>query len=170
MSGNREKPHMVILPEDRANEQIANGFKLSLNINYRAIRVEKPAGGWLTVVQKFKTELVPEMQKYPACVTVMLIDFDCKAGGFYQHRLNQVTKEIPEGLKNRVFVLGVLTEPEDIKDARNRERKTFEKIGETLAEGCPDSKNSLWKDVLMKHNEDQLQHILKSVRPFLFTV
>lgn len=168
MSGNREKPHIVILPEDRANEQIANGFKLSLSVNSRAIRVAKPAGGWLTVVQKFKTELVPEMQKYTACITVILIDYDCYEGRSYEDRLRQVTLAIPDDLKDRVFVLGVLTEPENLRDAKKKERKTFEIIGETLALGCPDNKSELWKHELLRHNGDELDRILLLVRPFLF--
>jgi len=169
MSINRYKPHVIILPEDKADEEIANGFMVSPNINYRAIQVDKPAGGWLTVVEKFKTELVPEMQKYTACITVMLIDFDCYDGRSYEDRLRQVTLAIPDDLKDRVFVLGVLTEPEDLRDAREKERKTFEIIGETLAVGCPDNKSELWKHELLMHNEDEINRILLSVRSFLFT-
>ena len=166
MNINRYKPHLIVLPEDRADEEIANGFILPLHINDRAIKVDKPAGGWLDVVQKFKTELVPEMQKYTACLAVMLIDFDCYEGRSYKDRLYQVTNEIPDELKNRVFVLGVLTEPEKLK---TKSRKNFEKIGETLAEGCPDKKNELWMDELLIHNEDELSRIMLSVKPFLFS-
>ncbi|MBZ4220531.1 MAG: hypothetical protein LAC69_10235 [Chlorobium sp.] len=167
MSINRYKPYVIILPEDRADEEIANGFKLSMNINTRAIQVDKPAGGWLTVVQKFKTELVPEMQKYAACITVMLIDFDCYEGSSHEDRLYKVTGEIPDDLKHRVFVLGVLSEPEKLK---TKSKMSFEKIGETLADGCPENKSELWMDELLKHNETELSRILLSVRPFLFCV
>ena len=167
MSGNREKLHVIVLPEDEANEKIANGFLLSLNINARAIIIDKYAGGWRKVVSKFTDQLVPEMRKYRACATVLLIDFDCYEGSSYEDRLHKVTRAIPDDLKNRVFVLGVLSEPEKLKA---KSRMSFEKIGETLADGCPDNKNELWKDELLKHNEGELSRILLLVRPFLFSV
>ena len=96
-----------------------------------------------------------------------MIDFDCYEGSSHEDRLHKVTREIPDDLKNRVFVLGVLSEPEKLK---SNSRMSFEKIGETLADGCPDNKNELWKDELLKHNEDELSRILALVRPFLFRV
>ncbi len=132
MSGNREKPHVVVLPEDEANEKIANGFILSLNINARAIIIDKYAGGWRKVVSKFQDQLVPEMRKYRACVVVLLIDFDCYEGSSHNDRLSTVTCNIPDDLKNRVFVLGVLSEPEKLK---TKSKMSFEKIGEILADG-----------------------------------
>ncbi|MEI7824946.1 MAG: hypothetical protein WCI01_06575 [Chlorobiaceae bacterium] len=167
MSGNREKPHIIVLPEDEANEKIANGFILSLNSNARSIIIDKYTGGWRKVVSKFLDQLVPEMRKYRACVVVLLIDFDCYEGSSHQNRLHQVTREIPDDLKNRVFVLGVLSEPEKL---RSKCRMSFEKIGETLAEGCPDNINGLWMDELLKHNQDELSRILLAVRPFLCCV
>jgi hypothetical protein len=170
MSKNRDKPHVIILPEDEANEKIANGFILSLNINSRAIIIDKYAGGWRKVVSKFTVQLVPEMRRrFINSIVVLLIDFDCYEGRAYEDRLRQVTLAIPDDLKERVFVLGVLTEPEDLRDAKKKERKTFETIGETLAEGCPDNKSKLWKHELLRHNEDELNRILLSVRPFLFS-
>jgi hypothetical protein len=68
---------------------------------------------------------------------------------------------------NRAFVLGVLSEPEKLK---TKCKMSFEKIGETLAEGCPDNKHELWMDELLKHNEGELSRILLLVRPFLFSV
>jgi hypothetical protein len=165
MSGNREQPHVIVLPEDEANEKIANGFILSLNINARAIIIDKYAGGWRKVVSKFLDQLVPEMRKYRACLAVLLIDFDCYEGSSHQDRLYKVTGEIPDDLKNRVFVLGVLSEPEKL---RAKSRMSFEKIGETLADGCPENKSELWMDELLRHNETELSRILLSVRPFLF--
>ncbi len=167
MSGNREKSHIIVLPEDEANEKIANGFLLSLNINARSIIIDKYAGGWRKVVSKFLDQLVPEMRKYRACVAILLIDFDCYEGSSHEDRLHKVTGEIPDDLKNRVFVLGVLSEPEKLKA---KSRMSFEKIGETLAEGCPETKSELWMDELLKHNEDELSRILVLVRPFLFLV
>lgn len=49
MSINAYKPHLLVLPEDDANRQIADGFVLDSNCNYRAIQVLRVAGGWLKV-------------------------------------------------------------------------------------------------------------------------
>ena len=163
MSVNRYKPHIIVLPEDRANEEITNGFIQAPNVDYRAIQVERPARGWTKVVKKkITTQLVPIMRQFKESFTVLLMDFDQN-----EDRLNLVTSKIPEDLKDRVFVLGVLSEPEYLKRKIN---KTFEEIGGSLAEDCPDNKNKLWRDDLLRHNEIELDRIIPSVQPFLFKV
>jgi hypothetical protein len=162
MSINRYKPYIIVLPEDRANEEITNGFILAPNINNRAIKVERPAKGWLKVVEKFTTQLVPEMRQFTDSFVVLLMDFDQ-----HEDRLTFVTSQIPEELKDRVFVLGVLSEPENLKRNIN---KTFEEIGDSLAKDCPDNKNELWRHDLLRHNETELDRIVSSVQPFLFRV
>lgn len=160
MSSNNYQPHILVLPEDDANRQIAIGFLLEPNINNRAIQVLPPAHGWKKVVDNFREIYVPQMRKYKYRRIVLLIDFDHRAD-----RLRLVTDEIPEELKNRVFVLGVLSEPEELKRKIN---KTFEKIGQSLAEDCPDNKNELWQDTLLKHNDSELDRFMLSVKAFLF--
>jgi hypothetical protein len=162
---NRYKSHIIVLPEDDADQQIVNGIKLSSRINDRAVIVDKPAKGWLNVVTKFTEQIVPEMQKYLSCYTVLLIDFDCKKGQSYEPRLTQVKKNIPDNLKDRVFVLGVLSEPEKL---RSKHRMSLEIIGKTLVQDCPENKNHLWNDELLTHNEIELNKLLLSVRSFLF--
>ena len=162
MSVNRYKSHVIVLPEDRANEEIANGFIQSLTVKNRAIQIERPAKGWGKVVEKFKEQLVPEMRKYEKSITVLLIDFDQQ-----EDRFSSVATQIPDDLKDRVFVIGVLSEPESLK---RKVKMTFEQIGNSLAEDCPDNKNELWEDDLLKHNETELDRILISVKSFLFTI
>jgi len=151
-----------VLPEDRANEEITNGFILAPNINDRAIKVERPAKGWRKVVEKFTTQLVPEMRQFTESFVVLLMDFDQR-----EDRLARVKSQIPEDLQDRVFVLGVLSEPENLKKNIN---KTFEEIGDSLAKDCPDNKNELWSHDLLRHNKTELDRIVSSVRPFLFRV
>lgn len=50
---NKYKPHVLVLPEDDANRQIANGFLLNSNLNRNAIQILPIAGGWLKVVDTF---------------------------------------------------------------------------------------------------------------------
>ena len=160
MSINRYKPHIIVLPEDRANEEITNGFIQAPNVNNCAIQVERPANGWGKVVEKFTEQLIPEMRKFTERITVLLIDFDQ-----HKNRLDIVKKEIPDDLKDRVFVLGVLSEPENLKREIN---KTFEEIGDFLAKDCPDNKNELWGHDLLRHNGTELDLIIPLVQPFLF--
>ncbi len=91
---------------------------------------------------------------------VLLIDFDDN-----ENRLSYVESHIPDDLKARVFVLGVLSEPENLRTDIN---KDFEQIGEALAKDCPDNTNELWGHNLLKHNKGELERMASSVKPFLF--
>lgn len=54
---NLYKPHLLVLPEDEADQQLANGIKLSINIKNGALIIDKPAKGWLNVVKKFTAQV-----------------------------------------------------------------------------------------------------------------
>jgi hypothetical protein len=160
MSRNRYQPHIIILPEDRANEEIANGFIEYPNVNERAIQIERPAGGWGKVIEKFREVHVPEMRLFTKRMIVLLIDFDRS-----EDRFSYVESQIPHDLKERVFVLGVQSNPESL---RRDIQKNFEGIGEILAKDCSDNTNQLWGHALLKHNKTELERMILSVKPFLF--
>ncbi len=161
MSTNRHKLHILILPEDDANRQIATGFILNESLNQRAIQVLPSAGGWKRVVEKFKDDYISTMLQYPNRMIVLMIDFD----NDQEARLSFVKHEIPDYLINRVFVVGVKSEPENLK----REiRKTFEGIGEALANDCSDNTNKTWSHALLIHNKVEVDRMISLVRPFLF--
>jgi len=162
MSVNHYQPHVFVLPEDDANRQIVNGFILDINLNDRTIQVLPPAGGWKKVVEKFTNDYASTMRKYPYRMIILLIDFDED-----KDRLNYVKHQIPDDLKNRVFVIGVLSEPETLRRDIN---KNFEKIGEALAQDCSDNTNELWGHELLKHNNTELDRLISSVKPFLFNL
>lgn len=157
---NRYKPHLLVLPEDDANRQIANGFLLDSKLNSRAIQVLPEAGGWEDVVEKFKSDYASTMRQYSHRRIALLIDFDQD-----ENRLDYVKQNIPSDLEDRVFVLGVLSEPERL---RSDIKKNFEEIGETLANDCSDDTNELWGHELLKHNKTELSRMVYSVKPFLF--
>lgn len=157
---NREKEHILVLPEDRANEEIANGFIQIPSVNNRIIKIERPAGGWKKVLKRFEAEHIAVMRQYSKTKVVLLIDFDRR-----EDRLSYVSSQIPNDLKERVFVLGVLSNPEKL---RSDIGKNFEEIGETLANDCPDDTNELWGHELLKHNKTELARMVPSVKPFLF--
>ncbi|MBD2086604.1 hypothetical protein [Coleofasciculus sp. FACHB-542] len=160
MSVNKYQPHLLVLPEDDANRQIANGFLLYSKLNSRAIQVLPEASGWKDVVEKFTNDYASTMRQYPHRIIVLLIDFDQD-----KDRLDYVKQNIPIDLEDRVFVLGVLSEPEKL---RSDIKKNFEEIGETLANDCPDDTNELWEHELLKHNKTELARMVPSVKSFLF--
>lgn len=161
MSVNKYQPHLFILPEDDANRQLANGFLLHQEINQRTVQIRNPAGGCEKVLKKFQTDYLDGMKKYPCRIMLFLIDFDKK-----NERLKYIRSKIPQELADRVFVLGVWSEPEQLRTSTG---KTFEKIGCSLAEGCPKSKNDLWDDNLLRHNQAELERIIASTASFLFS-
>lgn len=161
MSINKHKPHLLVLPEDDANRQIINGFINHVSLNERAIQILPIADGWKKVVDKFTNDHVQTIRNFPQRMIVLVIDFDeC------EDRLSYVESHIPEDIKNRVFVLGVQSNPENLK---RDIQKNFEDIGETLATDCSENKNELWGHNLLKHNKTELERMISSVKPFLFT-
>ena len=157
---NNYLPHIHVLAEDDHNRQIATGFLLELNDN-RAVKVLPLAGGWKKAVEEFKKEHESKMRQFPERMMVFLIDFDNN----YKNRLSYVERYIPEELKARVFVLGVLSEPHNLK---RDIKKSFEKIGEALAKDCSDNTHELWEHNLLKHNKAELDRMASSVKPLLF--
>jgi hypothetical protein len=160
MSPNDFQPHVLVLPEDRANSELANGFLLDPSLARRSIQVLAEAGGWIKVLDCFESAHVARMHKYPQRHMVLLIDFDG-----HDDRLTEARRRIPADLEERVFVLGSMTKPEDLK-------RTFglspEKIGTALARDCREDTNDAWGHDLLKHNTGELNRMRERVRPILF--
>ncbi|MGK7943908.1 MAG: hypothetical protein AB4058_05515 [Microcystaceae cyanobacterium] len=76
MSINSRQPHLLILPEDDANHQIATGFRNNLNVDSRVIQVLGNAGGWEKVIKTFEKTHIAKMQKFRERRMILLIDFD----------------------------------------------------------------------------------------------
>jgi hypothetical protein len=113
MSVNKNLPHILVLPEDKADSQLANGFHLEVDpARQRQMQVLPVAGGWIEVLDRFKADHTIEMERYPTRFMVLLIDFDGK-----EDRLDKAKEVVPNDLKERVFVLGVWGEPEDLRKA-----------------------------------------------------
>jgi hypothetical protein len=158
---NNYLPHIHVLAEDDRNRQIANGFLLELNVDNHAVQVLELADGWKKAVEKFTKEYASEMRQLPERMMVFLIDFDNN----FEKRLSSVERQIPEDLKARVLVLGVLSEPRNLK---TNIKKSYEEIGEALAKDCSDNTHELWEHNLLKHNKGELDRMASSVKPFLF--
>src|SRR5262245_17125751 len=96
-------PHVYVIPEDRADEQLANGFvQYPGPLDVRRISVENPAGGWRHVLKVFEDEYIDLLRRNSNDHVVMLIDFD----GYYEERRKEFEAAIPGDLKDRVFVIG----------------------------------------------------------------
>ncbi|MDI3287949.1 hypothetical protein [Polyangium sp. 15x6] len=151
MSVNKHKPHWLILPEDDANRQIANGFLLAFPD--KNIQVLPPARGWPHVRDSFEREHNGEMQRYPERLMVLLVDFDNQVD-----RRAEVTSEVLDSLRDRVFVLGAYVHPEELKKALGM---SYEKIGKALARECVEGTGETWGHPLLRHNLRDLTRIRK---------
>jgi hypothetical protein len=158
---NRELPHVIVLPEDDANRQLANGFHLLVEWNrQRQMRVLPVAGGWNEVLNLLNTDHAGEMDRWPQRLMVLLIDFDAVA-----NRLQDVQARIPERLRERVFVLGSWTEPEAL---RNAGLGSYEGIGSAMADDCRLGTQAIWGHALLRHNANELDRLRGPVCPILF--
>ena len=91
---------------------------------------------------------------------VLLIDFDGAP-----ERLNLAKTFIPDHLIDRVFVLGVLTEPEKLKTDLGR---PYEAIGMAMAQDCREETDTTWGHALLRHNTVEISRLRDRVRPILF--
>jgi hypothetical protein len=66
MSVNRRQPHVLVLPEDDANVQLANGFHLDPYLSAWKLQLLDAAGGWIKVLDRFVSYHVVEMDLIPA--------------------------------------------------------------------------------------------------------
>lgn len=159
MSVNRHRPHVLLLPEDDANQQIAIEFLLGVESRQQA-RVLAPAGGWGKVLQEFESIHAVEMQKFRERYLVLLIDSDDDV-----HRIGNSMARIPASLADRVFVIGALSEPEKLRKAG---LGSYGKIGSDLAEDCRENTDTVWGHELLQHNASEVARLRQHVRPILF--
>ncbi len=158
---NKERPHVFVLPEDDANRQLANGFQLDYSLDTRRMQVLREAGGWQEVLKCFKVEHVPEMDRNSNRFMVLVIDFDRK-----ENRLDNVKAEVPERLKERVFVLGAWSEPEELRQELGF---SYESIGLAMAKDCREGVDVTWAHDLLRHNAGELERLRRFIRPILFS-
>jgi hypothetical protein len=159
VSVNRYQPHVFVLPEDDANGQLATGFLLDHSLRTRKIQVLPEVGGWTEVLDHFNSEHVAQMDRFPGRRMILLIDFDGNT-----NRVNQAKAAIPPRLASRVFILGTLTEPEDLKT----DLGTYETIGQDMAKDCREGTDTTWGHALLRHNESELNRMRPDILPILF--
>lgn len=152
---NKYEHHLLVIPEDEANRQILTGFNTHLDVNSRRIQIEPVAGGWKKALETFKNDHVIGMGKYKKRHVLIVIDFDG-----HPERLEMAKDYIPENLRERVFVLGCLSEPERIREVTGM---TKEQLGEALAEGCVSGQGDVWSNEILAHNETELERMKRTI-------
>jgi len=161
MSVNEHQPHVLVLPEDRANIQLANGFHLEVPWHrQRQMQILPVAGGWNEVLNRFESVHAMKMERCQYRFMVLLIDFDGK-----QERLTEAKAKIPVRLADRVFIVGALSNPEALKQAN---LGSYENIGRALAKDCREGTDTTWGHELLRHNACELDRLRTCVRPILF--
>jgi hypothetical protein len=160
MSVNKHLPHVFVLPEDDANGQLANGFQLDISVDTRRMQILNEAGGWCEVFHCLEKDHLADLERYTNRFMVLLLDFDRHEG-----RFDELVRAIPPHLRNRVFILGVWSEPEDLRKDLGR---SLETIGLALAKDCRDKTDSVWAHPLLSHNATEVARLREFVAPFLF--
>jgi hypothetical protein len=119
------------------------------------------AGGWLVLLERFQSDHIAGMHKYPTRFMILLIDLDGKLD-----RIGDVARQIPAELAARVFILSTLTEPEDLRASAG----SYEEIGKAMARDCREQADNIWKHQLLRHNTEELVRLRESIRPFTVPV
>lgn len=158
MSVNSPLPHVLVLPEDDANSQLANGFHLDL-ASPRQFQVLPVAGGWTKVLACFNSDHVSGMDRFPNRLMILLMDFDGRVD-----RLEESKARIPGHLIDRVFILGVWSEPEALK----ADLGPLETVGGLMAKDCRERTCTAWGHRLLQHNAGEIERLHERVRPVLF--
>lgn len=158
MSVNRERLHLIIVPEDDACRQLVNGFFLVAD--HGQVRVSTVAGGWRRAVDVLLDTYVPYLERNDNGHVLIVVDFDDDSG-----RGNAILEKVPTTVRDRVFVLGCLREAEDLKRAN---LGNYESIGKTLADECKDSRREVWVHELLAHNEPHTAILSQALQATLF--
>lgn len=161
MSPNLYKPHVYVIPEDDADRDIVNGFMLNLEINERQFYVDTVARGWERGRDKLLELCSGHLVKYTSAHAILIIDFDEQA-----QRASEIRDSVPDGLRDRVFIIGVFSEPEQL---RRSTKKSYEQIGRMMAKGCKENNTDFWqKETLLAHNLEEIRRLSEAVHDLFF--
>jgi len=161
MAVNDYKPHLFVIPEDDADRQFAAGFELDYRLTPRAMQVMPVAGGWKKVVDKIHNVYVSKVRSNPNTHVVGIID-----GDECPDRIATQLSLIPEDVRDRIFLLGTLDDPQAFKRSVNL---SFEKIGIRLADECAQREFTLWRHEHLSHIREEIERATATLRPVLFS-
>lgn len=158
MAVNRERPHLLVLPEDDATRSVAVGF---IDHTRGQMQVLNPAGGWPKVQQAFQDKYIKHLTTYTQGHIVLLIDFDDDVA----NRFAAFQAVIPPAVAARVYVIGAMSEAETLRNATG---KKYGVLGAALAEECRNSGAALWGCPQLACNQPEVARLVANVKPFLF--
>ena len=165
---NKYAAHLQVLAEDDANRQLTNGLALNPSVRLRQLQVLQVAGGWSAVLDRLEDRATLQaLADHGQRHLLLLIDFDNKLP-VRVARYNAIKAGLPAGVADRVYLLGCLHEPEQLKAACNYS-KSIEKLGRELSDDCaPAPARNLWQHAHLQHNAAELNRLVVQVKPFLF--
>lgn len=157
---NKYQFHLVIVPEDDANRQLALGLASHPRVHPRQIDLRPPAGGWSVVRDALQQKWVAYLRSYPNGYALFLVDFD----DIHDLRFRKFRDVIPDDVADRVFILGVSSEPERLRAAFGA---SLELIGMRLVEACGDPPGADWSHDLVAVNGPEKERFRVQVCPRL---
>jgi hypothetical protein len=161
MAVNRYKPHVFLLPEDKQEEDIINGFFTVGHLPYRKdYQVLPLAGGWPKIRLQLSDTLHTELRRYPNMHLIIAADFDKR-----ENRYEDILAGTPADLRERVMLIAPRDEPKDLVAAIGKSRET---IGRELAQACFDRNDGLWASEHLVHNTDERQRVGETMRNLIF--
>ncbi|MGC4032337.1 MAG: hypothetical protein QM754_11515 [Tepidisphaeraceae bacterium] len=155
-----------MLPEDRADNAIAIGFRSHDQVQTARMQIVNVANGWARARDQLEAEYIPSLQCNENLHLVIVIDFDEQ----FVTRREDFDARVPAQLKNRVFVIGARKTPEVLKKAIKSSfgNLSFEEIGKKLAEDCYKRTSTIWSHSELQHNAPDLRRLFDVVRDILF--
>ena len=160
MSVNKYKPHLFVVPEDKADKNFAVGFELDPRLATGSFQIMSLAGGWLKAIEIIRDEHVLKLQKNKYSHVLGIIDCD----GDDERIANELAK-FPDDLVDRIFLLGAIQTPEVFR--KNVGDKS-ERIGERMADECFNETFDLWNHEDLIHLSDEIQRAKHVIRPIVF--
>jgi hypothetical protein len=162
VSVNVHRPHLIVIPEDKANRDIINGFSEYLEINQRQFWVEDLARGWTNGSKRLDELARGHMIKYTHSYAVLVIDFDGQ-----EDRGSKIRLALPKAVRDRIFIIGALSEPESLRDDTGL---SYEGLGRQMAKSCSESNFDFWqRQKLLRHNMQEVGRLSESVSKLFFT-
>jgi hypothetical protein len=159
MSANVYQTHLLVIPEDKANQDNVNGFLLRVESNPRQLQVLDLANGWTKGKDKLLELSKGHLKKYMNAYALLLVDHDGDSA-----RGSNIKADISDDVKDRVFVIGVLSKPEELKSANQK----YEQIGGLIADGCKANNSDFWQQKLLAHNLEEVQRLSLVVHRLFF--
>lgn len=161
MAVNDYRPHLFVIPEDDADRQFADGFELDSRLKPLAMQVMPVEGGWKKVIEKILADYVPKVRSNLHTHVLGIIDCD-----EHPDRIVEQLSQFPEDVRDRIFLLGTLDDPQAFKRAV---KLPFEKIGISLADECFQQEFSLWRHEHLAHIHEEIARAAATLRPILFS-